>query len=609
MRILVIGSGGREHALAWKLGHAGHKVFVAPGNGGTEESSRGGDIVNVPLAVDDLDGIVDFCLRENIDLAVPGPELPLTLGVTDRLAAVGVACFGPDAYGAQLEGSKSFAKEVMAACGVPTAKSAVFTDVASCREYIRKMPFPPVIKADGLASGKGVVVTDSHAQAFAVVENMLEKRAFGEAGARILVEELLEGEEVSLLCLCDGERAVPLASAQDHKAAWDHDRGPNTGGMGAYSPAPVLPDSELQALTDIAVRPVLREMAKRGHPFKGVLYAGLMMTTQGPKVLEYNVRFGDPECQPLLMRLEGNLAAVMLDCVRGRLEPNALSWSDKSALGVVVAAKGYPGEYARGLAIEGIEAAEQLPGVKVFHSGTCREGSSLVSSGGRVLCVAALGDNLEEAQAKAYAALEKITMPESFFRRDIGQKGVLRLAGEEWAAQMEAEKASEGTKVVILMGSQSDEPIVAPCAEILRELGVNFFLTVCSAHRTPKLTSSLVAWWDAHGARVFICAAGMAAHLAGAVAARTLKPVIGIPVSGTALGGMDALFSTVQMPPGFPVATVALDKAGARNAAWLAAQILALEDKALAERLARARQKMTDAVAEAGNALIRKYGC
>lgn len=603
MRILVIGSGGREHALAWKLDQAGHKVFVAPGNGGTED----GNAVNVPLAVDDLDGILKFCKRESIDLAVPGPELPLTLGIVDRLQEAGIPCFGPDAYCSRLEGSKSFAKEVMAACGVPTAKSAVFTDVASCSEYIRKINFPPVIKADGLASGKGVVVAESHEEAFAVIESMLEDRAFGAAGERILIEERLEGEEVSLLCLCDGKRAVPLPSAQDHKAAWDHDRGPNTGGMGAYSPAPVLPDEELEQLADLTVRPVLREMARRGHPFRGVLYAGLMMTASGPKVLEYNVRFGDPECQPLLMRLEGDLASIMLDCIHGRLDPKAISWSDKTALGVVLAARGYPGDYAKGKPIKGIEEANALAGVKVFHSGTRKKGSSLVSSGGRVLCVAALGDSLEETRAKAYAALEKIKMPESFFRSDIGEKGLHRLAGEEWATAMEADKASEGAKVVIIMGSQSDEPSVAPCAEILRELGVSFILTVSSAHRTPERTCALVAQEEAKGAQVFICAAGMAAHLAGAVAARTIKPVIGIPVSGTALGGMDALLSTVQMPPGFPVATLALDKAGARNAAWLAAQILALEDKALAERIARARKKMAESVAEAGNALTRKY--
>ena len=424
MRILVIGSGGREHALAWKLAQEAETVFVAPGNGGTE----GGNVRNVPLAVDELDGLVDFCRRERIDLVVPGPELPLTLGVTDRLASAGIPCFGPDAYCARMEGSKNFAKEVMAAAGVPTAKSAVFTEAAPAREYIRQCAVPPVIKADGLAAGKGVVVARTTEEALAAVDSMLENRDFGAAGARVLLEERLEGEEVSLLCLCDGERAVPLPSAQDHKAAWDNDEGPNTGGMGAYSPAPVLPDERLEALADVAVRPVLRELARRGHPFRGVLYAGLMMTPDGPRVLEYNVRFGDPECQPLLMRLEGGLAARMLDCVHGRLDPQALSWSEKTALGVVLAAKGYPGAYAKGMPIEGIAEADAMPGVKVFHSGTRAEAGAVLSSGGRVLCVTALGDDLADAQARAYAALEKLSMPDSFYRRDIGAKGLRRLA-------------------------------------------------------------------------------------------------------------------------------------------------------------------------------------
>ena len=426
VRILVIGSGGREHALAWKLGPAADTVFVAPGNGGTE----GGNVRNVDIPVDDLDALTDFCRRERIDLVVPGPELPLTLGIADRMAEAGIPCFGPDAYAAQMEGSKSFAKEVMAAAGVPTAACAVFTDAEAAREHIRKSKVPPVIKADGLAAGKGVVVARTTEEALEAVDAMLNDKAFGDAGARILLEERLDGEEVSLLCLCDGERAAPLPSAQDHKAARDNDEGPNTGGMGAYSPAPILPDEKLEELADVAVRPVLRELARRGHPFRGVLYAGLMMTPDGPKVLEYNVRFGDPECQPLLMRLEGDLAALMLDCVKGGLDPASLSWSEKTALGVVLAAQGYPGSYAKGMAIRGIGEADALPGVKVFHSGTHREGGKTVSAGGRVLCVTALGDGLADAQAKAYAALEKISMPESFCRRDIGAKGLRRLSGK-----------------------------------------------------------------------------------------------------------------------------------------------------------------------------------
>lgn len=428
MRILVIGSGGREHALVWRLARnpGVEAVFAAPGNGGTEAEG----VRAVPLAVDDLDGIARFCVRERIDLVVPGPELPLTLGVTDRLAAEGIPCFGPDAYCARLEGSKAFAKEIMEAAGVPTAACAVFTDAAAARDYAARAATPPVVKADGLAAGKGVVVARDTAGALAAIDAMLGDRSLGEAGARVVLEERLTGEEVSLLCLCDGERAVPLPSAQDHKAAFDNDQGPNTGGMGAYSPAPVAPDSALEGLADVAVRPVLRELARRGHPFRGVLYAGLMLTADGPKVLEYNVRFGDPECQPLLMRLRGDLAGVMLDCVHGRLNPAAVDYDSRTALGVVVAAEGYPGGYEKGMPVEGIDGAESVPDVKVFHSGTRMQDGRLVSSGGRVLCVTALGDTLAEAQARAYAAVEKIRMPRSFYRRDIGAKGLRRLARE-----------------------------------------------------------------------------------------------------------------------------------------------------------------------------------
>lgn len=426
MRILVIGSGGREHALVWKLRQSPQvsEIFVAPGNGGTCAEGA----TNVPVAADDLDALVALARREKIDLVVPGPELPLTLGIVDRMREAGIACFGPDAYGARLEGSKAFAKEIMERAGVPTARCAVFSHAEEARNHVRKAGAPLVVKADGLAAGKGVVVAGSQQEALQAVSDIMDDRAFGAAGERVVLEECLVGEEASLLCFCDGERAVPLPSAQDHKAAWDGDRGPNTGGMGAYSPAPVLPDEQLERMADLTIRPVLRELARDGHPFVGVLYAGLMLTADGPRVLEYNVRFGDPECQPLLARLEGDLAQVMLDCVNGRLNPAGFGHSARTALGVVLTARGYPGEYPRGLSITGIEEAEALPGVKVFHSGTAVRDQTLVSSGGRVLCVTALGDDLPKAQKAAYAALKKIQMPDGFYRTDIGDKGIRRLA-------------------------------------------------------------------------------------------------------------------------------------------------------------------------------------
>lgn len=428
MRILVIGSGGREHALVWKFMQSPgvEAVFAAPGNGGTSREGA----VNVPVPVDDLDGLVDLARREKIDLVVPGPELPLTMGITDRMREAGIACFGPDSYGARLEGSKAFAKEIMARANVPTAHCAVFSDVEMARNYVVKVGAPLVVKADGLAAGKGVIMAADSQEALQAVNDIMSARAFGSAGDFVVLEECLVGEEASFLCMCDGDRAVPLPSAQDHKRVFDNDEGPNTGGMGAYSPAPVLPDSMLEEMADLTVRPILRELAKDGHPFVGMLYAGLMMTADGPKVLEYNVRFGDPECQPMLMRLEGDLPRIMLDCVAGKLDPSSIGQSAKTALGVVMTAAGYPGAYAKGTPITGIADADALPGVKVFHSGTTVKDGVLVSNGGRVLCITALGDDLEGAQQAAYAAAEKVHMDGGFYRKDIGQKGINRLKGK-----------------------------------------------------------------------------------------------------------------------------------------------------------------------------------
>ena len=409
MRILVIGSGGREHALVWKLKQSPRvsEVFVAPGNGGTAREGA----INVAVDAGDLDGLVELARKEKIDLVVPGPELPLTKGITDRMREAGIPCFGPDAYCARLEGSKAFAKDVM-----NKAKNAVV-----------KLGAPLVVKADGLAAGKGVVVAMTTQEALDAVDDIMCKRAHGAAGAKLVIEEFLVGEEASFLCLCDGKTAVPLPSAQDHKAAYDGDQGPNTGGMGAYSPAPILPYNEAEAMADTVIRPILAALAKDGHPFVGVLYAGLMMTENGPKVLEYNTRFGDPECQPLLMRLEGDLVQIMLDCIEGKLRPESLTHTSQTALGVVVAAEGYPHAYPKGMVIEGLDEADALPGVKVFHSGTSMDGDKTLSSGGRVLCVTALGDTLADAQARAYEGVKAIRMDKSFHRSDIGQKGIRRL--------------------------------------------------------------------------------------------------------------------------------------------------------------------------------------
>ena len=424
MRVLIIGSGGREHALSWKIRQSGRveKLYCAPGNGGTAAEGE-----NIPLKDDDVEGLVAFAREQGIDMVIPGPELPLTLGVTDAMKRAGIRCFGPDKWCAQLEGSKSFAKDIMARAGVPTAACGVFETLEEARAFVREKGAPIVIKADGLAAGKGVVVAKSEAEAEEAL-NQIMGGAFGTAGQRVVIEEFLEGEEVSLLAFCSGETALPLPSAQDHKAVFDGDTGPNTGGMGAYSPAPILPDTELEKMADIVIRPILRELATQGHPFTGILYAGLMITPTGPKVLEYNVRFGDPECQPLLMRLNTDLLDVMTACIDGRLEEVQLSIRPESALGVVIAAAGYPGSYPKGMLIEGLDRADMLPGTKVFQAGTRCEGEKTVSNGGRVLCVTALGSSLAEAQKHAYEAVAIVRMDKSQHRTDIGAKGLRRLA-------------------------------------------------------------------------------------------------------------------------------------------------------------------------------------
>lgn len=428
MRVLVIGSGGREHALVWKLKQSPlvDEVYAAPGNGGTAREGA----VNVDIRADDIAGLVTFARREEIGLVVPGPELALTLGITDAMKEAGIPCFGPDGYCARLEGSKAFAKDIMQRAGVPTATCAVFEDLDAARAHVQKVGAPLVVKADGLAAGKGVVVAQTTEEALTALDDIMGRKAFGTAGSRVVIEECLIGEEASFLCLCDGLRAVPLPSAQDHKAVYDGDKGPNTGGMGAYSPAPILPDEDAERMADLVARPILRELAKDGHPFVGVLYAGLMMTADGPKVLEYNTRFGDPECQPLLMRLDGDLVDIMQAALAGDLSAVPVRQKPESALGVVVCAKGYPQSYPKGMPIEGLDDAE-ADGAKVFHSGTVIENGGCKANGGRVLCVTALGKTLAEAQAKAYKAVDKIRMPDSFHRSDIGDKGIRRLQQQE----------------------------------------------------------------------------------------------------------------------------------------------------------------------------------
>jgi phosphoribosylamine---glycine ligase len=424
MRILVVGSGGREHALCWVIAASPlvTKLFCAPGNAGIAEEAE-----CVPLAAEDVPRLTAFALEQKIDFVVVGPEAPLVLGLVDRLAEAGIKAFGPSAAAAALEGSKGFMKDLCARHGIPTATYARFSEPEQAKAYVASRQLPIVIKADGLAAGKGVVIATSLAEAIEAIDSMMAQRVFGAAGAELVVEEFLEGEELSFFALVDGKTALPLASAQDHKRAGEGDTGPNTGGMGAYSPAPAATAVLEAEIMGAIIQPTVAAMAAEGRPFKGVLYAGLMLTAAGPKLLEYNTRFGDPECQVLCLRLMSDLLPALVASVDGVLDKFHLRWQPQTALTVVMAAKGYPGDYEKGTEIRGLERVAAMEGVKVFHAGTRRaEDGSLLANGGRVLGVSALGKDLAEARARAYGAVDAVDWPEGFCRRDIGWRALPR---------------------------------------------------------------------------------------------------------------------------------------------------------------------------------------
>jgi phosphoribosylamine--glycine ligase len=423
MRILLIGSGGREHALAWTLAASPlcDALYCAPGNAGIAEEAT-----CVPIAADDIAGLLKFCQDERIDFVVVGPEGPLVAGLVDKLEAAGIAAFGPTAAAAMLEGSKGFMKDLCAKYGIPTAAYRRFTEAEAAKRYIRERGAPIVVKADGLAAGKGVTVARNVEEALAAVDAAMVEGAFGVAGQELVVEEFMTGEEASCFALVDGKDFVMLASAQDHKAVGDGDTGPNTGGMGAYSPAPVVTPLIEKVVAARIVGPTVEAMAAEGRPYKGVLYAGLMITPDGPKLVEYNVRFGDPECQVLMMRLKSDLLPALIGARDGVLKHFDLRWYDEPALTVVMAAKGYPGEYKKGTEIRGLDRAAELPDVKVFHAGTKREGDRVLAVGGRVLNVTATGKTVALAQARAYEAVDRIDWPDGFCRRDIGWRAIKR---------------------------------------------------------------------------------------------------------------------------------------------------------------------------------------
>ncbi len=428
MRVLVIGGGGREHALVWKLRQSPRisALYCAPGNAGIAEEAE-----CVPIAADDVKGLLRFAEERHVDLTVVGPELPLTLGLVDRFTAAGLSAFGPTAAAARLEGSKAFTKELLRHERVPTAFFGVFDDPDDAARYVREVGAPVVVKADGLASGKGVFICPTVAAALDAVDELMRARLFGDAGSRVVVEEFLEGEEVSFMALTDGTTVLPLATSQDHKRALDGDRGPNTGGMGACSPTPIVTPALQDRIMHEIMEPVVRGLARHGVRYTGVLYAGLMVRDGQAKVLEFNVRFGDPEAQALLVRLRSDLVDLIERACAGRLAGTTIDWDPRAAVCVVLAAEGYPGAVERGRPIDGVEALRAWQGGKVFHAGTKRPDGALVTDGGRVLGVTALGDTIEQAVTEAYAAVARISWPGMHYRRDIGQRALAEAAQRE----------------------------------------------------------------------------------------------------------------------------------------------------------------------------------
>ncbi|ODN43223.1 phosphoribosylamine--glycine ligase [Piscirickettsia litoralis] len=424
MKVLVVGQGGREHAMAWKIAQSKDvaEVFVAPGNAGTSLEEK---VENIDLDVLDINGLIHFSRDNAIDLTIVGPEAPLVAGIVDQFNEAGLRCFGPSQAAAQLEGSKAFSKDFLARYHIPTAEYQTFTEIEPAKTYIQEKGAPIVIKADGLAAGKGVVVAFSVEEAFTAIDDMLGANRFGDAGHRVVVEEFLQGEEASFMVMCDGKTVVPFATSQDHKARDDGDKGPNTGGMGAYSPAPVIDEAMHEQIMQTVIEPTIEGLAQEGITYTGFLYAGIMMTAAGPKVLEFNCRLGDPETQPLLFRLKSDFAKACLAATEQKLTPDALVWDERVALGVVLAARGYPASYPKGDVIDGLDA--EFTDAKIFHAGTkLNNDGKVMSAGGRVLCATALGFSVKEAQQKAYTASEKVTWDNKYQRNDIGYRAVNR---------------------------------------------------------------------------------------------------------------------------------------------------------------------------------------
>lgn len=579
MKILVIGSGGREHALVWKISQSPKTtdLYCAPGNPGIAEFAT-----CVPIQVENIDGLLAFALEKRIDLTVVGPEMPLAAGIVDRFEEKGLKIFGPSQKAAEIESSKVFSKELMLRYGIPTAKGESFDDPERALHFAKKLNGSVVVKADGLAAGKGVIVCSTLEEAEKAIKTLLEDKAFGIAGNRIIVEERLDGEEVSFIAFTDGANLLPLPASQDHKALYEEDLGPNTGGMGAYSPAPVLDYFMHKKIMKEVMEPTIKAMAREGRPFKGVLYAGLMIGNDNIHVLEFNARLGDPEAQALLMRIDSDLVELLEATVEKRLDTVKIRISSKASVCVVMASGGYPGIYSAGKEIHGLREAESVKEAMVFHAGTQEKDGKILTAGGRVLGVTILGENVEQAMQAAYGVVAKISFKDCHYRKDIALKAIRRL--------------QKKPRVGIVMGSDSDLPVMLETVAVLKKFDIPFEMTIASAHRTPEKAHLFASTAKNRGIEVIIAGAGHAAHLAGVIAANTILPVLGVPIDSSALQGMDALLSTVQMPPGIPVATLAIGKPGAYNAGVLAVQILAVSDETLSEKLVRFKREMAGKV-------------
>ena len=588
MKVLVIGSGGREHSLVWKLHQSPRvsEIYCAPGNAGISKLAK-----CVAISATDVKGLVTFAKKQKIDLTLVGPEASLTLGVVDAFEKQGLRIFGPSKKAAILEGSKVFTKKFMQDHDIPTAGFAVFRKRARAIEYVERVGAPLVIKADGLAAGKGVIVAQTVQQAIDAINVIMKDKVFGAAGNKVVVEDFMTGEEASFLAFTDGKTVLPLPTSQDHKPIFDDDKGPNTGGMGAYSPAPVVtPALEKQIMNKIMI-PTVKGMAKEGRPYRGILYAGLMIKNGKARVVEFNCRFGDPEAQPLLMRLQSDLVEIIEAVLDERLHKIRLDIDPRPTVCVVMSSGGYPGSYEKGEAITGLDKAAKQESVVVFHAGTALKNRKTVTAGGRVLGITAIGSDLDEAISRAYKTVAMIKWPGSFYRTDIGAKAARH--------KQNVPKAEAGAALVgIVMGSDSDLPVMQSAADFLHSMGIPYEISVNSAHRTPEAASAYARNAASRGLQVIIAGAGMAAHLAGVLAAHTNIPVIGVPLDASPLNGLDALLSTVQMPPGVPVATMGIGKAGAKNAAVLAARILALHDRKLSSGLAAFQKEMARQVEE-----------